>query len=398
MMVLEIILLVLTLALFIPIALFFLECSAALLPRQHETENTEKTRPSIAVLIPAHNEESGIRATLETLLPELIEKDRAVVIADNCTDETASIARNLGATVIERQDSHKRGKGYALDYGLQFLAEAPPEVVVIIDADCFVHPMMIESIARLAKTSGKPVQGTNLLAPPSNPNPKDGVSSLAFMVKNLVRPQGLSKLGFPCLLSTGVAFPWSVIRRVSLASGNIVEDMQLGIDLAIAGYPALFCSEAKVTGVLPKQEQAAKTQRTRWEHGHLRTLLTQVPKLLQESLRQRRFDLLAIALDLCVPPLSLLVIIWAITIGAALLMGMLAESWTIAMILGLQGLLLIISIIGAWAKFGRADLPAKTLLAIPFYILWKIPIYLAFLVRPQTKWIRTERDTVENSH
>jgi cellulose synthase/poly-beta-1,6-N-acetylglucosamine synthase-like glycosyltransferase len=76
----------------------------------------------------------------------------------------------------------------------------------------------------------------------SNPTPKDSISALAFLVKNLVRPSGLKQLGFPSLLTgTGMAFPWSIIRSVSLASGNIVEDMHMSLDLAIAGHPTLFC-------------------------------------------------------------------------------------------------------------------------------------------------------------
>ena len=132
-----------------------------------------------------------------------------------------------------------------------------------------------------------------------------------FWSKTGVRPQGLDRLGFPGILTgTGMAFPWSVIQSASLASGNIVEDMQLSMDLAIAGHPTLFCPDTKVIGLLPQQAQAAKSQRTRWEHGHLQTMLTQVPRLVREALRQKRLDLLVIALDLSVPPLSLLVMIW----------------------------------------------------------------------------------------
>jgi len=77
---------------------------------------------------------------------------------------------------------------------------------------------------------------------PPNPTPKDSISALAFLVKNLVRPSGLKQLGFPSLLTgIGMAFPWSIIRSVSLASDNIVEDMQMSLDLAIAGHPTVFC-------------------------------------------------------------------------------------------------------------------------------------------------------------
>jgi cellulose synthase/poly-beta-1,6-N-acetylglucosamine synthase-like glycosyltransferase len=81
-----------------------------------------------------------------------------------------------------------------------------------------------------------------------------------------------------------MAFPWSVLQKVSLATGHLVEDMKLSVDLAIAGYPATFHADANVTGLLPKQENAAKSQRTRWEHGHLQVLLTQVPRLVRAAI------------------------------------------------------------------------------------------------------------------
>jgi cellulose synthase/poly-beta-1,6-N-acetylglucosamine synthase-like glycosyltransferase len=194
-----------------------------------------------------------------------------------------------------------------------------------------------------------------------------------------------------------MAFPWSAIMKATLASGNIVEDMQLSIDLALAGLAPVFEQEAKVIGRLPQQEQAAQSQRTRWEHGHLQTLLTQVPKLLKAAVLKRRFDLLAFALDLCIPPLSLLVMIWVVCMGGTLFAGTLGASWMPSIFLAIEGLLIFISIAGAWAKFGRDDFPVQTLLSVPFYILWKIPLYLAFLIQPQKKWVRTERDAVETS-
>ena len=391
-----IVLLCISIGLLIPITVLFIECSVALLPSSLETKDTEVPRPRIAVLIPAHDEASVIGKTLETLLPQLTTQDRLVVIADNCSDETAEIARNFGAMVIERQDLERRGKGYALDYGLNFFEAEPPDVVVLVDADCIVEQGAVERIARVAAATGKPVQATYLMEQPAKPSPKDSVSALAFMVKNLVRPSGLAKLGLPGLLTgTGMAFPWLVIRQAPLASGNIVEDMQLGLDLAIAGYPPVFCRDAKVTGILPQQEEAAKGQRTRWEHGHLQTLLTQVPRLLKASLEQKRFDLLALALDLSVPPLSLLVMIWAGITGIALFAAIWGAIWIPLILLAIAGILILVSIVGAWAKFGRAEISALTLLAVPFYVLWKIPLYLAFLVQRQTKWIRTNRDIVD---
>lgn len=392
----ETVLLAIALGLFVPISVLFIECSAAFFPSRKTKWQTASLRPRVDVLVPAHNEAPGIGATLKTLIPQLTAQDRLVVVADNCDDETAAVARSFGATVIERQDPERRGKGYALEYGIKFIETAPPEVVVIVDADCVVHSGTIERIASMAAAVARPVQAAYVLNQAANSGPKDAVSALAFMVKNLVRPRGLDRLGLPCLLTgTGMALPWSVIRKAYLASSNIVEDMQLGLDLAIAGHAPVFCLDAKVTGLLPQRKHAAKSQRTRWEHGHLETLLTQVPHILKASVHQKRFDLFAIALELCVPPLSLLVMIWAAALGGALIGGMLGTSLIPTVLLGIEGLLISISIIGSWANFGRANLPVLTLLVVPLYILWKIPLYLAFLVQPQTKWIRTERDLVD---
>ena len=392
----NVVLFLIAIGLLLPIAVLFLECSAAFFRSLRETSETAISRPPVAVLVPAHNEAIGISATLAALLPQLKTQDRLIVIADNCTDETAQIARSFGATAIERCDLDCLGKGYALDYGLQFLEADPPTVVVIVDADCICQQDTIEQLVKVAVTSSQPVQAIYLMEKPPLPSPKDSISALAFTVKNLVRPSGLAQLGFPCLLTgTGMAFPWSVIREISLASGNIVEDMQLSVDLAIAGHSTIFCPEAKVIGCLPQQQQAATSQRTRWEHGHLQTLLTQTPRLLKAAIAQRRFDLFAIALDLSVPPLSLLVAIWVTALSGALLAATLGASWLPATLLIIEGILILISIVAAWAKFARNDISARTLLAVPFYILWKIPLYLSFLVQRQTKWIRTERDAVD---
>ncbi|MBE9186766.1 glycosyltransferase family 2 protein [Microcoleus sp. LEGE 07076] len=389
----DVVFLAIALILLIPVAVLFLECSAAFFSGFGPTAETQEPRPKVAVLIPAYNEAAGIAATISTILPQLTNRDRLLVIADNCTDSTAEIARNSGASAIERHDTERKGKGYALDFGLQSIASDPPEVVIMVDADCICEPDSIDKLARAAMAQQRPVQATYLMEQPPDPTPKDSISALAFLVKNLVRPSGLKQLGYPTLLTgTGMAFPWLIIRDVPLASSNIVEDMQMSLDLAIAGHPTVFCPQARVTGCLPQQQEAAKTQRTRWEHGHLQTLLTQTPRLATASIEQQRFDLMAIALDLSIPPLSLLVAIWLAAFAASILAAIIGASAIPAILLGVQGLLILVSIVSAWAKFGRADISGATLLSVPFYILWKIPLYLGFILKRQTKWVRTERD------
>jgi cellulose synthase/poly-beta-1,6-N-acetylglucosamine synthase-like glycosyltransferase len=315
------------------------------------------------------------------------------VVADNCTDATATIAREAGVTVVERQDTQHRGKGYALDYGIGHLQNNPPDVVTIVDADCAVHPGSLATLAQAAHQHQRPVQSLYLMAKPPEPSLKDFVSAFAFKVKNLVRPAGLLRFNLPGpLAGTGMAFPWSILTTIDLAHGHIVEDMKLGLDLAIAGHPPLFCPQAQVTGALPSDDNASQSQRTRWEHGHLQLLFSYVPQLLYQGLVQRRFDLVAVALDLAIPPLSSLVLIWFVLTVVGGLFTTLTGFWFATLVLAIAGGLMVWAIAWAWYRYGRSDIPLGKLLGIPLYILWKIPLYFKFLFKPQTEWVRTKRD------
>src|SRR5262249_21997555 len=113
------VLVVLGIALVIPAAVLYAECVAALLPdRTPGRAETNRTAESIVVLIPAHDEAKVLSRTLAGVLPELAAGDRVLVVADNCTDDTAAIARAAGAEVLERDDPRHRGKGFALDAGI----------------------------------------------------------------------------------------------------------------------------------------------------------------------------------------------------------------------------------------------------------------------------------------
>ncbi|NJM70249.1 MAG: glycosyltransferase [Scytonema sp. RU_4_4] len=385
--------------LFIVCLFFLIECTAAMFPITSSLNRGHSQDAKVTVLVPAHNEEIVIGSTLEKLIPALKSQDRLVVIADNCSDATAEIARAKGATVIERQNLDQRGKGYALDYGLQFLESDPPDVVVIIDADCTVSENAIEQLSQCAIAFNSPVQATYLMSRPKNSqSSKDFVSQFSNIVRNLVRPYGLARLGQSCpLLGTGMAFPWTVIRSVNVANGHLLEDLKLGLDLTIVGHKPIFYPEAKVTGYFPQQQHAAKNQRTRWEHGHLQIMQTYVPILLQQAVSQKRFDLLVSVLDLCIPPLSLLVVVWLVLMTVSLVFGILGTSLMPAVVVTTAGLCFLIAILTAWAKFARKDLPLRELLTVPVYILWKIPVYLKFLVKPQSVWLRTERDSVNST-
>ena len=119
----------------IPPSLLFIEIVASLfLPLRRTLQTEPRTAARIAIVIPAHNEGTGIHATVLDIKRQLPPDSRLIVVADNCTDDTAAIATGAGAEVIQRQEISRIGKGYALDFAFKHLRQSPPDVVIVIDA------------------------------------------------------------------------------------------------------------------------------------------------------------------------------------------------------------------------------------------------------------------------
>lgn len=376
--------------LFVPVSIFLLQVVAATSFKNTKPSiASSKEKPSVVILMPAHNESLVISQSIETVLPQLQGNDRLVVVADNCTDQTATIAKKLGATVVERRHEQDLGKGYALDFGLQYLESSPPDVVVVVDADCIVANDTIERLALACVHYQRPMQALYLMESQPKPSLKARVAQFAWIVKNKVRPLGWKALGFPCqLMGTGMAFLWRDLSRVSLATGHIVEDMKLGADLARLNKAPLFLPEALVTSVFPPTEAATNTQRARWEHGHLSVILNEAPSLIFEAAKNRNIQMLGLACDLLVPPLAVLSLLCVAVSAVSLLFG---SKLTLLLSGGLLGSLLL-AVLLAWIFFGRGVISFKQLCYAPIYALVKIPLYLKFFLNRQVEWVRSKRD------
>ena len=347
--------------------------------------------PSVAVLIPAHNEALGIADTVERVWCEAAAGTRILVIADNCSDETADRAREAGAEVVERCEPARRGKGFALAFGRECLATAPPQVVMVLDADCAFVPGGLASLASAA-AGGFPAQAVNLLVPDRAAPPLVQISSFALLVKNLLRGRATSRIGGAALLTgTGMAFPWTVFSAAPLATGDLVEDLGLGLALVRAGVRPRLVECAQVRS-RPAVQADALIQRQRWEHGFLATALRTAPRIVCEGLAKGSRARLAIGAHLLVPPLALLFAMSVLALAAVAGLGLVTGDWKPAC-----GLLAGLSAAGgatllAWLHVGRAWLSPAALLRAPLYILWKLPLYTRFLIAPETRWVRTRRD------
>jgi cellulose synthase/poly-beta-1,6-N-acetylglucosamine synthase-like glycosyltransferase len=373
-------------------AVLFVEITAAITRRDTARPEEGERRP-IAVLMPAHNESPVIAAAIQSVLRQLAVDDRLVVIADNCSDNTAAIAAAEGAEVVVRTDVARRGKGYALDFGVRHLESKPPDVILIVDADCHVSPGAVDHLVRLCCRTNRPVQAIYLMQAGPEARLNMRIAEFAWLVKNKVRPLGLHRLGLPCQLTgTGMAFPWGHLSKAVLATGHIVEDLKLGLELARAGAAPMLCPQALVTSNFPTSAEGIKGQRTRWEHGHLGVILSDAPRLFLEGARGRSADLLALALDLCVPPTALLALLVAASwVLCAILFYLTAAAWPLALA-SLAGLLMAASVLISWRAYGRHIMTLGTLLLSIIYPLRKIPLYLRFLVARQVDWVRSKRD------
>lgn len=382
----------LALAAAVPLTIFAVEVAVGLPGSRHRKASASSRR--VTVLIPAHDEAMGIAATLAALKGVAGPEVAVLVVADNCTDETAAVARAAGVAVIERSDPVARGKGYALAFGRDHIARSanPPEVVIVLDADCRLAPGSIEALAAAATEAPvRPAQAINLIAPALDASPMTQISGFAMVVKNLYRSRGMTRLAGAALLTgTGMAFPWPLFATAQLASGALVEDLGLGIELTRAGHPARLVEAAGVSSA-PAPEAVALQQRTRWEHGFLDTVRKSALPLLWSGLRRGSAAEILLACHLLVPPLALLLILAGGVLVITSVLGWLGAGWGAALLLAAVLALVLSLTFVAWLVGGRRWLRGGALLKAPLYILWKLPVYAGFLRKRETEWKRTPR-------
>jgi cellulose synthase/poly-beta-1,6-N-acetylglucosamine synthase-like glycosyltransferase len=197
-------------------------------------------------------------------------------------------------------------------------------------------------------------------------------------------------------MGTGMAFPWDVIRCADLASASVVEDLRLGLDLTSKGHPPVFCPSAGVISLFASSAKAARTQRERWEGGHISMILTTFPRLFRKAIAHRDWKLLALTLDLAVPPLSLLAILVTGMFAVAALYAILGFSSLVLAMSAATLTAFVLAAFLAWQKCGRDLVPVSAVLSIALYIFGKVGLYrVKLLNKTDAQWIRTDRTKSE---
>jgi cellulose synthase/poly-beta-1,6-N-acetylglucosamine synthase-like glycosyltransferase len=381
----------------VPVAVLLIEVIAALkTPTLEPFEARElNIENRVAVVVPAHNESLGLVPTLQDIRAQLGAGDRLIVVADNCTDDTAAVATASGAEVIVRNDPERIGKGFAMGWGINHLSRDPPDFVLFVDADCRLDADLVERLKRVSHEIQRPVQALDIMRSAENSPINHSFAEFAWILRNWIRPLGLRNLRFPVqLMGTGMMFPWNAISSVPLASGHLVEDLKLGVHSAEAGKAPYFFPFVKVTSVFPTTAKATESQRQRWVQGHLASIGKFVPRLFAVGLIRGDINILALALDLLVPPLSLLALLIGGTMVLTSSVALLGGPWLPAVIAGGNLAGFILCVLLAWFKFGRQVFPAREALSFGGFALRKIRFYGRMLVGgAASHWIRTDRST-----
>jgi len=358
------------------------------------------SRKKFAIIIPAHNEEKVIERTLRSVFRVDYPKELydVIVVADNCTDQTAKIALECGAIVFQRVDPVRRGKGYALNWITPQVLERLPssgyDACVFMDADSVMMPQFLEEMNRSLHEGHRIIQSSDLVLDNST-SWRVQLILIAFALQNYVRLLGKSRLGFSVLLKgNGMCFDAGVLRTIRWDESSLGEDLDMGVDLIRRGEKIHFNPDAVVYALMPEQASSATTQRIRWEGGRFASLRRRVPKLLREAWQKKSMDLFEAAIDAAFPPLAVLLLgAGAFAVMNALLRsaGILTTDWMLWGWLAVLAMMTLHCILGlAVARVRLRNLFA--LLYVPRYLLWKLRVYLAmFLGKTEKGWIRTER-------
>lgn len=371
--------------------LLLLSVAALLAKRRKVTPQLADTL-RFAILVPAHNEELLIEETLTSLQQQVYPKDRYTiyVIADNCTDRTAQIACESGATVLERQNRTQIGKGYALEYALQRIVQGNKEydAYVMCDADTRVSSNMLVTFSQMLHQGSKVIQAYYTVA---NWH-ESKVAALRYVALALVhylRPLGRSRLGLSCgLKGNGMCFHSSVINQLGWDTFSLVEDIEYHLNLVKAGIRVDFAPDVSVEAIMPTTFRQSTGQNKRWEVGRLQMAIKYSPRLLLDGIRQKNVVKMDVAIDQFIPPVA--------TLGSSsiisLLLGVLIGKRFLRSggMLGTLGLGFYLAT-GLWLVRAPHQIYRALLLA-PLYIAWKTWLYLSALLKPRLeRWERTPR-------
>jgi 1,2-diacylglycerol 3-beta-glucosyltransferase len=363
--------------------------AAAVRPRSRATQSPGAR---LLFLVPAHDEgllmDACVRSLVGMSYPAALRE--VVVIADNCSDDTAAVARAAGATCLERTDLERRGKPHALAWALEQLPYRTYDAVVIVDADTVVDGGFAAELAAVPDLRSRAVQAFHGVR-----NPED--SAITRMAAVLAaaryffefRLKARAGLNVP-LMGNGMCIGSDVLAERGWTAFSICEDWELYAQLTERGVTIEGAPEARLHSQEARSLEQSSSQRTRWAAGKL-TVLWRMAGPLLRSRNIGGHQKLDICAELVAPGPAVHLGLVAILTAFTVIVSPPGAGWLIA------GLLLPVARTALYTLLAMraAPQPLRTLLSfgyLPFYATWRLTVQLAALrMLGEKPWIRTQR-------
>jgi len=334
---------------------------------KEEIEPEEEQFHKYGIVVAARNEENVIGALIDSINKQNYPSEliQIYIVADNCSDQTASVAAKKGAIVYERNDRSRIGKGYALNFLFErALKESDCDAFIIFDADNVVSPDYVKEINKTFCRGYKAVLGYR--------NSKNYATnwisagySLWFLRDSEYLNHPRMNLGTSCLVA-GTGF--LISRQILEENGgwnyfSLTEDVEFSADMIIKGEKIGYCGKAMFFDEQPISFKQSWVQRVRWARGFYQNVWKSGSKLLKGAVLKRNFACFDLLMSIF-PALLITLIYLVITIIKLLVNFAIAPSVNV-LILGVLHLL-------------------------PFMIFGYLVMYVAGLIPTITEWNQIE--------
>lgn len=358
--------------------------------RNHWTQSQDAKIHRYAAVISARNEAGVIAELIHSLKEQRYPQDclDIYVVADNCTDNTAEVARNMGCHVIERFNKEQVGKGYALTYLLDQMNESgasdPYDAFFVFDADNKLDKHYIEEMNKGFQAGFKILTSYRNSVNLSDNWVSSG-SALWFIRESRFVSASRMWLGNSCHVGgTGFMFSQEIMRRNNGWKFHLLtEDLEFTMDSVLHGDRIGYCGTAILYDEQPVTFAQSWRQRLRWSKGFLQVFRYYGPALIKRAVRERDFSAVDFTLLLC--PFTVLGI-------ARVLLGMLFAAcgfvtwqsqlnsltgWTSGIVISVIGMmgLAALTIVAERDHVGATNKELLAyVLAFPIYMLSYVPI------------------------
>jgi 1,2-diacylglycerol 3-beta-glucosyltransferase len=379
-----------------PLAISVYLAVLAIFAKRNASPVARRPHLKFDVVIPAHNEQEGVGATIESVLAVAYPRQlfRVLVIADNCCDRTAERAAQAGAQVLVRHAPQAKGKGHALAYAFETIVKDPfADVIVVIDADTTVSGNLLTAFSAGFEAGVVAVQADYGVRNP-RASWRTRIMSMAFTAFHTLRSLARDRFGLSCgLRGNGMAFTTALLRAIPYQAFSLVEDVEYGIALGLGGVRVQYVAEASVLGDMCQTETGSRSQRRRWEMGRSALIRRYAGKLICDAWHRRDPMLFDLATDLLIPPLTQIVaVILAGTVVSAFAASSI-RSITVGPWLWSLAMAAILVYLGrAWALSGAGLRGLWDLLWAPAYMFWKLTLIFKSDPNRRSDWIRTTRE------